>query len=233
MDLQVFSPEQEDIGFISDAVYALDGSGVGFEDGEYTGLDDDQIDFGGDGTSFANELAAHRVFTVVVNNTSNLPERISLGAAMEPVAGTQQLVEGNVGGKGTLTCQGDPSSYNFFKKFIEKHPARLVAIKMTSSNEAQLAQAFMLTHVSPFENLGSKPLSLASYTKETQFNARMVTLKNMDFQLDDQTDLSIAIPPNTQTVFTLYIGGIHNAAKALDAKAKRAKRSQRVRASKV
>ncbi len=231
MDLQVYSPEEETN--FDDVAYALEDSGVGLQDGEYTGLDDDMVDFGSSGASFASELANHKVFTTIITNGTGLVQRVSFGASMEPVPGTNQLQEGVVNGIAGLTCSGDPHSYDFFKKFIARYPARLVAMKITSTSEAQLSQSINVTRISPFEQLGSKPQSLSSSTRETNVNTRMVTLQNLNYQLDDQTDLSINIPANTTSTFTLYIGAIFNGAKALNEKATRAKRSSVVRNSRV
>lgn len=227
MDIQVYSPEE--IAEFTDSQYA-------FEDDAYTGIDDDDVDFGGENLDFASELGALRSFTVVVNNDGNQSERISFGAAMAPVQGTTQLSEGVValpGGRQTTTCVGTPTSYDFFKNFIKQNPSRLVAMKVTSSKESQLAQSLIVTHVSPFETLGSKPMSFQSFTNERNYNAKMLTLKNLNMQLDNQTDIAVDIPAKTETVFTLYVGGIYNIAKGLNSRSNRSKKSARVQASRV
>ncbi len=233
--VRAYSPEQELEMFEGDEYAGFDDDGSGFEGNEYTGLDDDHVDFGGKNTSFATELAANRNFTVVVENTTDAPIRVSFGANMYPdaVPNSVQLKEGDVKGDKSLLCQGQPFSYDFFRKFIERHPTRLIAIKMDSTKEGQLGQSIMTTHVSPFENLGSKPLNPALYTKETSYNPRMLTLKNLNLQLDDQTDISVAIPAKCQTIFTLVVGGIYNTAKTLNDKANRAKKSAKVQAARV
>ena len=229
MEMQVYSPE--DLTNYEGEQYAFEDDGIGFEDGEYTGFGDDHVDFGGDKLSFASELASHRAFTVVVVNANGVTERVGFGAALAAIAGSTQLSEGVV--KAGVTVTGQPTSYDIFKKFIDKNPTRLVALKIQSSNETQLGMSLIITHISPFENLGSKPISLSSFTSEGSFNNKMLTLKNLNLQLDNQTDISIDIPAGATTTFTLYCGGVYNAAKALNSKASRAKRSRKVAASKV
>ncbi len=204
----------------------IDNDGIGFEDGEYTGLDDDHVDFGGKQSSFATELRDHKTFTVSVNNTSTSNKRVAFGAPLEITNGTFLLKEGLV--DTDLTCNGSPSSYDVFRKFIERHPTRLVSMKIQSSSTSQLAQQLIVTHVSPFEKLGSKPMPLSSFTKEESANANMVTVQNLNYQLDDQTEIAIDIPANTQTVFTLYLGGVYNTASALNRKSNRASNSSKV-----
>jgi hypothetical protein len=209
----------------------IDSDGVGFEDGEYTGLEDDHVEFGGKGSSFATELRDHKTFTVTVNNTTAANVRVAFGSPIEVAANSLLLNEGALTGNNGVTCTGSPKSYDSFRKFVDKHPTRLIALKMQSNNTAQLAQAIVVTHFSPFENLGSKPLPISSFTKEESLNANMVTLRNLNYQLDDQTEIAIDIPANTQTVFTLYLGGVSNAAAALNKKANRAAQSSKVQAA--
>ena len=204
---------------------------------EYTGFGDDQLDFGGDQVDFASELAGARSFQLVLQNGNATIARVSLGAAMIPLPGTTQISEGmfiEPVGTGTgVIATGSPESYDFLKKFIERNPSRLVALKVLSDNELQLAQSLVVRHVSPFENLGSRQIPLASFTRESAFNVKMLTLKNLDLQLDNQTDISLAIPGNTTTTLTLYVGAILNNSKTLAARASLSKRSAAVQASKI
>ena len=224
MELQVYSPEE---------IVDYDGNQYAFNDDAYTGIDDDDVDFGGENLDFATELAALRSFTVVVNNDGNTSERIGFGAALKAIAGTNQLQEGIVAGRATLTCTGSPDSYDFFKDFLRVNPCRLVALKITSSRASQLSQSLIVTHVSPFETLGSKPMSFQSFTSERSYNERMLTLKNLNMQLDNQTTIATDIPAKTETTFTLYIGAIYNIAKGLNSRANRSKKSAKVQASKI
>jgi hypothetical protein len=197
--------------------YAMDGE-------DYTGLEDEHIDFGGQGASFNTEHSDGKSFSVAVENTTTSTKRVSFGAALEAVAGTTQLKEGTV--VTGVTCNGSPKSYDVLKDFIKLNPTRLIALKVQSSNEEQLSQSLIVTRVSPFENLGSKNLNFSAFTKEGAFNTKMLTLVGLDLQLDDQTDIAVDIPAGTRTVFTLFVGGIANSAKMLNTKALKAKRNR-------
>jgi hypothetical protein len=193
----------------------------------YTGFGDDDVEFGSTSVDFKNEIGSAKTFTVVVTNRANTVKRVGLGAAIEAVNGVIALADGSLDNE-NIEVSASPKPYNLLKEFIRFNPSRLVTMKIQSNNEAQLAQSIFVTHSSPFEVSGSRNISIASYTNENGFNTKMATLRDLELQLDNQTNIAIDIPGAvagvpTQTVLTLYIGAIYNIAKGLNKRANRAK----------
>jgi hypothetical protein len=208
------------------------------DDEHYTGFGDDLVEFSGKSLDFASEIASELVFSITVVNGSSLSQTVLLNPSFEPSISNRTIVDGlieaAIGGVvgADLSSSGSPKKISTLLKFIDKNPANVVAVKIRSNNTAQLSTSLELTRVSPFTNLPNELITLDSFTKEESANDKMVTVRR-PFQLDCQTQLSVAIPAGSPTnptisTFTMYFGAILNTAKALNSKTNRAGKSPRV-----
>lgn len=233
MNLQRINELAEDSGLSSYEGENYEGEN-NYEDDNYDGYDDDQLDFGGQAVDFATEIATDRVFTCSFVNASGATRKVLLSPSYRP-----SLAAGNILGapmkEGTivdnagalLTGAGSPYSIDDFVAFFTKNATRVLAIKIQSTNEDQMAQQIVITPKSPFRALESQTVLLSSYTSEYATNNKMVTVRR-PFQLDDQNEVSLDIPVGTTTV-SFYCGALINNALTLSKKAARAGKHPRVR----
>jgi hypothetical protein len=208
----------------------------------YTGYNDDLVDFDGQATDFANEVAGQRTFTLTFTNLIQTGVKY---AGLSP-AYIHTYAAGNINGAPiatgvmvtdtgkTLTAQGTPKAIEELTAFLADNPARLVSMKIVSNNADQLAQMCIIKQRSPFRNLEDSYLNLADYTVETSNNDKMLTLKGLQYQFDKQTEFLFPIVPSAdgvtavKTTITLKFGAVLNTAAALNKKAYAAGHNPRV-----
>jgi hypothetical protein len=202
----------------------------------YTGYNDDMVDFGGDGNNshFGAEIISQRRFTVTLVNTFTSVKQALLSPSYSPSlpagnAGGAPIADGAIVtvGADTLTASGSPKTIAELLKFIERNPARLIGMKITSNATDQLAQQVVVQRKSPFATLQDEFIDLASYTREEANNDKMVTVRGLNYQFDDQTEIRFPVAAGaagtpTRTTITLYFGAVLNPASALNKKSAKA-----------
>lgn len=194
----------------------------------YDGFDDADVDFEGGATSFNSEKAADRPYTLVVQNTSNVPYTISMGGSIEPKPGALVVKQGNFGPDATpthLVASGGPKSYDILKEFCRRNPARIVLLKITTTQEAQLGANIVVSASTPWQTSASKSIPLARYTRPGDYNTKMAIIENFNQQFDSITDICIDIPGNCTTTFLFEFGAVYNTAKGLAKRAMVAKQN--------
>lgn len=201
----------------------------------YTGFGDDMVDFGGnDSGHFGNEIASSRRFTIAIISSIVTEKQALLCPSYDP-----SLPAGNVNGApiaegvivtvGATTMQtnGSPKSITNLLAFIDKNPCRLIGMKIVSNVADQLAKQITIQRKSPFATLQDEFIDLASYTKEESNNDKMVTIRGLNYQFDNQTEIRLPVPASdgvtpVRTTVTLYFGAVLNTASALNKKSNKA-----------
>jgi hypothetical protein len=196
-------------------------------DQDLLGYDDDFLEFDGSATSFANEVATGRRFTVTIDNTqgggeaahaASTDKSVILVPSFNPQGGTV-LTDGTVSISGqAVFVTGIPESLVSLQKWIQDNPVRCLGLKIESTNILQMGKFLTIAPKSPFRKLESENIYIQDYKTENQYNDKIATIMR-PFQLDNQTDLILNVSKNAVTTVTLYFGAALNTAKALRKKA--------------
>jgi hypothetical protein len=202
----------------------------------YTGYGDDMVDFGGDNIQghFGKEIISQRRFTVTLVNTCLTEKQALLCPSYDPTfpAGNVQgapIRDGIVvtDGATTLTAAGSPKSIANLLAFATFNPMRLIGMKVVSNVQDQLAKQMTIRRKSPFSTLQDQFIDLASYTSEMANNDKMVTVRGLNYQFDNQTEIILPVAAsdgvtNPRVTVTLYFGAVLNTASALNKKSDKA-----------
>ncbi len=196
-------------------------------DSYYTGEEDDFLDFGGPNRSFATESVEKRVFVVNINNQLTTNETVILlpGYTWYPGAsGNNWLVDGSIKtvGDKTLTANGSPKTIKELLSFIMHNPTNLNAIRISSSEAAQVQQQMVYRELSPFKDLQSKIIDLGTYTDENTYRDKIVTVPTPGLIACAEVELSIPILANSTCSITFFFGGVLSAATAMKRKREKA-----------
>lgn len=203
----------------------------------YTGYGDDMVDFGGDGNNshFGAEIISQRRFTITLINNFLVEKQALICPSYAP-----SLPAGNANGApildgafitvgaDTATASGSPKTIAELLAFISKNPTRLIGMKITSNVTDQLAKQVVVQRKSPFATLQDEFIDLASYTREEANNDKMVTVRGLNYQFDEQTEIRFPMAAGTgagnpsRTTITLYFGAVLNTASGLNKKSARA-----------
>ncbi len=111
------------------------------------------------------------------------------------------------------------SSIEDFHTFIKENPTRVKAIKIVTNNAEQLAQSINILPKDAFKSKESRQIHLALYTTEKARNPKIITIDDVDLQLDNDTEINVIIPDATTTTFTFVLGESFNAAEILNKEA--------------
>lgn len=188
----------------------------------YTGKGDAFLDFKGNGVDFGSELNLDKVFAFTITNASANPQVVLLNPSYSPSVVARVIKTGAIpyaGGATDLTALGSPTTIEEFLAFIKANPTVVVKTMIKSNNSDQLAKALIFAKKSPFKLPDSDRINLSSFLSEFASNDKLATVKR-EYQLDDQTELSLEIPPavagvSTVTTITFYCGASLNTANAL------------------
>lgn len=204
---------------------------------DYTGYGDHLVDFGGAKLDFGTELGSNRIFAITIVNASASSATVLLNPSYSPQTGARvaTAAEGQMiatDGTGTVSGSGSPSTITNFLAFVKANPTRVLGIKISSTNDAQLAVTMTISRKSPFRNLESELIPLSLYTSEYANNSKMITVRR-EFQLDDQTEVAVPVPAGTTTTFILVCGAVLNTSAALNTKAQLASTNPQVQSVKA
>lgn len=196
----------------------------------YDGSQDDFLEFEGL-NSFATEVDQGRVFQFVVSNTSATPGTVFLnkgfkqwgqngmkGLLTEGAFQSDDSVPANMIGAGMT------SPIDEFRAFAYFNPVRVVGMKLTTTEQQVNSMVLYFGELSPFKDLGEKPIYPSVYVNEQTWKDNMVTLP-VQFDYNNQNLIRTRILGNTSVTFTMVIGGIMNTSAALSKKAARAVRN--------
>jgi hypothetical protein len=182
----------------------------------YTGYKDDFVDFDGKGLSFASSIAANRVYTVTISNTTGANQTVLLCPSYVP-SSANVVADGVIGGVANFIGSGSPKTIANFLAWVNVNPTHVVAMRIQSTLAAQLQQTMTFTRKSPFKDLETDLINLGSFVNEANNNDKLVTI-NRPFQMDNQTEISVPIPSTAVTTFTFFCGAVLNTAAALNNK---------------
>lgn len=198
----------------------------------YTGEGDDFLDFDGEVENFSGEFNIEKQFVFSVANTATVTRTAVLWAGYlkgnstlapgQIVDGTFNDTAGNAGLTGAATVSGQTIA-EFFA-YLEFNPTRIVGIKISSTSQTQIENAFTLQRLNPFRTEKSKILRPAQYQDQQVFQEKIIQFK-ADFQLDDQMKLTYPFVASSTTTLTWYCGASLNLAKGLAKKARKAHRN--------
>lgn len=197
----------------------------------YTGADDDMLDFGGKGRSFASEADAQRIFVVNITSTLNHTQKVRIfpGYTWKPgdvgvIDDAAILNDGTffTDASGNLSASGSPKTIKEFLAFIMKNPTNLAGMRIGSTNTAQIQQQLTYRELSPFKDLQSRIIDLGAYTDENTYRDNMVTVPTPDLILSSDMNLDIPILANSTTTITFFCGGVLSQSVALKNKRERA-----------
>lgn len=209
---------------------SFDGNDLSNFDGgsdDLLGYDDDFLEFDGTATSFANEIATGRRFTITIDNTqgggeaahaSSSDKSVILVPSFNPQGGTVLTDGSNTILTQDVFVTGVPETLVSLQKWIEKNPVRCLGLKIEATNILQMGKFLTIAPRSPFRKLESENIYIQDYKTENQYNDKIATIMR-PFQLDNQTDLILNVSKNSVTTVTLYFGAALNTAKALRKKA--------------
>jgi hypothetical protein len=199
------------------------------------GFDDDFLEFDGSASSFANEVATGRRFTITIDNTQGGGAQALLDSTDKPIIlipsfdpqGGVVVVDGtnnvsSVPGNASLNQQviitGIPEKLAALQAWIKLNPVRCLGLKLESTNILQMGKFLTIAPRSPFRKLESENIYIQDYKTENQYNDKVATIMR-PFQMDGQTDLLLNVSKNSITTVTFYFGAALNTAKALRKKA--------------
>lgn len=195
--------------------------------GGYSGYKDDFLSFDGVAQSFANEVAANRIFTVTVTNSASTASAFYIipGFKNYNADGTVAdgvMKEGNFKAIGASAAEtsstGSPATIDQFRRFVERNPTRVVGMKMTASSASVISDMLIVKEEqSPFRELGTSTIYSTLYQNENTYNDKVVTIKE-GFDLNDQIAIKVNMPASSSVTFNFICGAILNPAEALKAK---------------
>lgn len=209
---------------IEDAALQALSNYEGDQASEYTGYGDDLLDFGGKSLDFASEVGTNRVFSITISNTTGADQTVILCPSYIP-SGANVATDGAI--IANLVGTGAPKTIRNFLGFIALNPTSVVALKIVSTVDQQLAQTINILRKSPFRDLEAELINLASFSSEYAQNSKMLTVRRA-FQLDNQTEVNVIVPSTAVTTFTFYCGAVLNTSSALSSKSKRAGKNIKV-----
>jgi hypothetical protein len=206
---------------------------------QYTGKGDAFLDFKANAADFGSELNLDKVFSFAITNASDEAQVVLLNPSYAPSTAARVIKTGVIayaGGATDLTAQGSPTTIEEFLAYVKANPTVVVKTQIKSNNADQLAKALIFSRKSPFKAPDSDRINLASFLSEFASNDKLVAVKR-EYQLDDQTELSLEIPPAvgavaTTTTITFYCGASLNTANALANKKAQAMLSSEVQNTK-
>ena len=206
---------------------------------QYTGKGDAFLDFKSNAADFGSEINLDKVFSFAITNASDDPQVVILNPSYSPSVLARVIKTGAIpytGGATDLTAQGSPTTVEEFLAYVKANPTVVVKTQIKSNNADQLAKALVFSKKSPFKLPDSDRINLASFLSEYASNDKLVAVKR-EYQLDDQTELSLEIPPAvagvpTTTTVTFYCGASLNTANALSNKKAQAMLSAEVQNTK-
>jgi len=190
----------------------------------YDGSNDHFMDFGGANLTFANAAMSNKIFTITVTNASQAARTCYLAPGLMYMAnsGGDGFIKtgafNDKGGNAGLTGQGSPTPIELFYSYTYKVPTSIIGIKIQSDSAAQIEQAIVIRHQSPFRELGSRNLYPTVVQNENTFREKIATLQTPDLMISDQVQIEVVIPAGATTTFNILCGGGHNSSKALETK---------------
>ncbi len=210
---------------------------LGYEGAEYIGKGDPSLSFTGNGSSFMNEDAGSKSYSITIGNTgaaaadrvlalhpgflSDLADMTdTAGSAAEAIIADGQIIA-DVGGE--VSCTGKPKKIAHFKAFVNSNPTRFTGLKMQVNNTDQFDEAITVKKLSPFQSLGDTTIEPGNYKNSNQTDDKRVEIPLEDFQLDEQTLLVFTLKAGRSVTFTFVSGAIKNQAAELHRKASAAR----------
>lgn len=206
-----------------------------FEDFEnyldcYTGDGDDFVDFPENVRNFAAHNEWDRTFTINVSiPASSTVTRLQmfgnllLGSNIVKGVNTGMIKDGTDAVTG-ITCSGSPYNIVDLYAWLQQQPTVLKGFQIASSSTSVLSGIIVRNEESPFRTLSTRPINLSAYRNEYMFNNQLLTIKDINDVISNQTFWYIPIPASTALTFTinLYFGASMNSSIALENKQNRA-----------
>ena len=206
-----------------------------FEDYEvyddYIGADDEFLDFGGNGISFAAHNQGFRTASITISVTSaNDKSKLQLfgdllvGAADSNVP---MIKEGTIYEKSSaaaITGTGSPKSINQLLAWLQQQPTILQGMQIATAQTSILSGIIERYETSPFRDMSTDPINLSVFRNEYQYQTGLLTIPNINQVISNQNYWYITIPTGTAFTMTinLYFGAALNNATALQNKMVRA-----------
>ena len=214
--------------------------GDGFEGEEYTGFNDDMVDFSGkDGcnTSFGTEIAKARRFGITLTNRSPNAREFIICPSMFPDNPNRVIKEGVIDytGLGDVlsSANGSPMSLDFFLEWIKVNPTSIPRIRLQTTDTSFFGSVIKIERISPYGKLGDDQIDLASLVNPKNFNDKIMDVATPTLQFDNQTIVKVTVPAGTEqvptkVVMTLYTTANVNLPKTLANKRRKASKSNKV-----
>lgn len=211
-----------------------------FEDYEvfddYIGADDEFLDYGGNGVSFAAHNQGFRTASIQISVTANNSKVTKLqlfgdllvGAvdSSKPIIKEGTIASETIGGTdtATITGSGSPKSINQLLAWLQQQPTILQGMQIATSQTTILSSIIERYETSPFRDMSTDPINLSVFRNEYQYQTGLLTIPKINQVISNQNYWYISIPTGTAFTMTinLYFGAALNNATALQNKMTRA-----------
>lgn len=212
----------------------------GFEDDDnYTGENDDFVDFGGSARNFG-QVNSDKMFTLnfglatTSSNTTDHKIYVLPGLKWYPGAVGKGFISGttsiqNINGGDALykvTSIVPMSDLDLLYAWIAENPIQCYAIRIQTGtvNKAQLSEALIIRHQSAFRTMEEKYLYPAALLDQHSFQNDTVLFETPNLILSNQTQIEYNLKgiPGASITMTFFCGANINAAKALEKKVSKA-----------
>jgi hypothetical protein len=108
------------------------------------------------------------------------------------------------------------TSLEFFQKFVNNNPQRIVRMQVSANEADQLDEPIVLAKISPTTKLGDFPVTPSHNKKATDTNVKLVIVDLANFQLDDQSVLYTNLLAGRTLTINFYLGACRNDAATLE-----------------
>lgn len=208
-----------------------------FEDyDDYIGADDEFLDYGGNGISFAAHNQGFRTASILVSVSSGNSQVTKLqlfgdllvGAVdpNKPMIKEGKVASETIGGVDTttITASGSPKSINQLLAWLQQQPTILQGMQIATSETTILSSIIERYETSPFRDMSTDPINLSVYRNEYQYQTGLLTIPNVNQVIGNQNYWYITIPTGKTFTMTinLYFGVSMNISTALQNKLQRA-----------
>lgn len=150
-------------------------------------------------------IAIHPASLLTVSEISTI-----LGVTVDAIAKEGTVIASKV------SCATKPGMLlEYLQRYVNKNAARIIRLQVSSSSEDQLNESIVFASINPFRKEGQLELNPGAAKRETNQNAKLVTLSPKDVQIDDQTVIYVNLLAGATLQLNLQMGVVANTAAVL------------------
>ena len=234
---QILDAKAEEFSNFEDVEFIEDDDFENFEDfmnggnDDYIGANDEFLDYGGVGATFAAHNQGFRTASIQITATaSNTVSKLQLfgdllaGAANPNYPMIKEGTIAEVSGTPTITGQGSPKSMNQLLAWLQYQPTILQGMQIATAETTILSSIIERYETSPFRDMATDPINLSVFRNEYQYQSTLLTIPKINQVIGNQNYWYITIPTGKAFTMTinLYFGVSLNTSTALQNKMLRA-----------